>query len=75
MKRTITQTARKTFVNCCSYFDLAGDELCVLEFDPGNESMIADRIFLQSDGRLLYGQLELPLNIEQPDFKIKELSL
>ena len=62
MKRQITQTARKTFVNCCSDFDLNGDELCVLEFDPGNESMFADRIFLKSDGRLLFGQLELPLN-------------
>ena len=62
MKRTITQTAHKTFVNCCSQFDLQGNELCVLEFDPGNESMFADRIFLKSTGRLLFGQLELPLN-------------
>lgn len=73
MKRQITQTARKTFVNCCSQFDLQGDELCVLEFDPGNESMFADRIYLKSDGRLLFGQLELPLNTEET--KIKSLSL
>lgn len=65
MKRTITQTARKTFVNCCSQFDLQGNELCVLEFDPGNESMFADRIFLKSTGRLLFGQLELNLNVEE----------
>jgi len=75
MKRTITQSARKTFVNCCSDFDLAGDELCVLEFDPGNESLIADRIFLQSSGALIFGQMELPLAIEEPKFRIKELSL
>ena len=62
MKRQITQPASKTFVNCCSQFDLQGNELCVLEFDPGNESMFADRIFLKSTGRLLFGQLELPLN-------------
>jgi len=73
MKCTITQPASKTFVNCCSQFDLKGDELCVLEFDPGNESMFADRIYLKSDGRLLFGQLELPLNIEET--KIKSLSL
>lgn len=75
MKRTITQTARKTFVNCCSRFDLQGNELCVLEFDPGNESMFADRILLQSDGRLLFGQLDLPLNIETTNAKINELRL
>lgn len=69
MKRQITQTARKTFVNCCSDFDLDGDELCVLEFDEGNESMFADRILLQSDRRLLFGQLDLPLNIEEAIIK------
>lgn len=69
MKRTITQTARKTFVNCCSQFDLQGNELCVLEFDPGNESVFADRIFLQSTGQLIFGQLELPLNVEEPVIK------
>ena len=75
MKRQITQTARKTFVNCCSDFDLQGDELCVLEFDPGNESLIAARIFLQSSGVLIFGQMELPLTIEKPDFRIKSLSI
>ena len=75
MKRTITQTASKTFVNCCSSFDLNGDELCVLEFDKGNESIFADRILLQSDGRLLFGQLDLPLNIEETNAKINELIL
>ena len=69
MKRTITQTARKTFVNCCSSFDLKGNELCVLEFDPGNESMFADRIFLKSTGALIFGQMELPLNVEEPAIK------
>lgn len=75
MKRQITQTARKTFVNCCSDFDFQGDELCVLEFDPGNESLIADRIFLQSTGQLIFGQLELPLNVEEQNFKINTLQL
>jgi len=73
MKRQITQTARKTFVNCCSNFDLDGSELCVLEFDPGNESAVADRIYLKSDGRLIYGQMDLPLNVEES--KIKSYSL
>lgn len=75
MKRQITQTARKTFLNCCSDFDLKGDELCVLEFDPGNDSLFADRIFLQSSGVLIFGQLELRLLIEKPEFRIKELNL
>ena len=75
MKRQITQTARKTFVNCCSNFDLNGSELCVLEFDPGNESMFADRIYLKSDGRLIYGQMDLPLNVEPNQSPIKTLSL
>lgn len=75
MKRTITQTARKTFSNCCSDFDLQGNELCVLEFDPGNESMFADRIFLQSSGALIFGQLELPLNVEKSEFRINTLQL
>lgn len=75
MKHTITQTAKKTFVNCCSDFDLKGDELCVLEFDPGNESLFADRIFLQYSGVLIFGQLELPLLIEQPESIIKTLQL
>lgn len=75
MKRQITQPARKTFINCCSNYDLKGDELCVLEFDPGNESLFSDRIFLQSSGALIFGQLELPLLIEQPEFRIKELNL
>lgn len=73
MKRQITQTARKTFVNCCSNFDLDGSELCVLEFDPGNESAVADRIYLQSTGQLLWGQMDLPLNAEES--KIKSYSL
>lgn len=69
MKRTITQPASKTFINCCSRFDLKGNELCVLEFDPGNESMFADRIFLKSTGALIFGQMELPLNVEEPAIK------
>lgn len=69
MKRTITQTAHKTFVNCCSQFDLKGNELCVLEFDPGNESVFADRIFLKSTGALIFGQMELPLNVEESVIK------
>jgi hypothetical protein len=64
MPRTITQTARKTFVNCLSVFDLKGHELCILEFDEGNNSMFADRIFLKDTGKLLYGQLELDLKTE-----------
>lgn len=75
LKRQITQPARKTFVNCRSDFDLDGSELCVLEFDPGNESMFADRIYLKSDGRLLYGQMDLPLNVESVKSPIKSLSL
>ena len=75
MKRQITQSARKTFINCCSDFDLKGDELCVLEFDPGNESLFADRIFLQSSGALIFGQLELPLNIEKSELRIKTLQI
>lgn len=75
MKRQITQSARKTFINCCSDFDLKGDELCVLEFDPSNESLFADRIFLQSSGALIFGQLELPLNIEKSELRIKTLQI
>lgn len=64
MKRTITQTARKTFINCLSVYELEGPELCILEFDEGNNSMIADRIYLQETKELLYGQLELDLKTE-----------
>jgi len=64
MKRTITQTARQTFINCLSVYDLKGPEICILEFDSGNDSLFADRIILQETGELLFGQLELPLKIE-----------
>lgn len=75
MKRQITQSARKTFGDKCQSVGLYGNELCVLEFDPGNETMAADRIFLQSSGALIFGQLELPFNIEKSEFRIKSLSL
>lgn len=75
MKRQITQSARKTFKDECPKMGLYGLELCVLEFDPGNDSLFADRIFLQSSGTLIFGQLELPLIIEKPEFRIKELNL
>lgn len=71
MKRSIIQTASQTFIQCLSAFDLRGDEIVILEFDDHNETIFADRIILQSTGELLYGQLELPLNIpptpERPD--------
>ena len=62
--KTITQTARKAFINCLDVYDLQGDELCRLEFDPGNDSLIADRIYLVDSNELLYGQLELPLPLK-----------
>jgi hypothetical protein len=62
-KHTITQTASQTFIHSLSIFKLKGPELCVLEFDEGNNTPFADRIILQSTGKLLFGQLELDLKI------------
>lgn len=67
MKRNVIQTASRTFLDHCSDFNLEGHELCILEFDPLNDTDAPDRIYSYSlsSKKLLWGQLELPLNLEK----------